>query len=1031
MLGLAAGVSLAAGPPAPRAHAPWTFRSDFAHGLTGWMSFPLVQDIGFDPSLFTAQEGGRTVLVRQVQPLGRKRLDLGFIRPLKFFASPASSVQLAYSLRAAGKLQSLRLILAGADGRRYAAALDSAPGEHTAKILGSELSLPAAGAKIQAVLVVARLEAPPARARERLTLASVEIHAERPPEVRLAAPALNRSEVGGESVAREVFAPGSSLRVRLGKPQAGARLEISDPQGKQIGSAGFSAAGAAALALVPGATPGLWKATVTCGEARTVFHFLVLGAAPPHPRILLSAKRLQELRTLPRYAHLRAEIHRQARELAARIAYNSAAGANINHLPGGTGLHPGFVGELKAYFRLLENYSNAISYNALDYSLSGDEASLAAGRRALLTVARWQTWTPPRFTSHGLHTYYEVGVFTQRVALGYDLIAPKLSAAEKRQVADAFWRQIISPTVDEYYLYNRMPLAASNWMANSLGGALAADVAAEGDVPEWRQREGAALGELLAAYQELLRGLFPGDGSEAEPAGYENFAMRGLSWGEAALNGVGIRPRGSTRMEQGFWWPYYAMVRPDMVLDTGDFDGRLDNLPGFAWGAEHAGIPALRDFYDRSAAHVALTAIAKVNHTGRALEQASSPLDLVCCTKPAAEGPLPPPSRVFPLRGSAVLRSGWKSTDTVISLRAGPWFNHEHHDEGSFQVAAFGHKLVSEAGYSAYYTDPNYPVYFIQAPGHNTVLLDGDPFSQADYNGDFWAAFARHPHFTNRLLSPGFDYLAADLTTAYAGQLSHYQREFIFLKPDFLVVRDTLRAPAPHVYTWLLHAAAGAELSTAADRATIQVPGAAAELLAAGPADGWKLKATPISIIKFDDLDHGVIHTPREFYLQSARGRAASFLVGMRFSASAKAEGELKTLTFSAGKGIEQTGTAPLGVMVRTGAGALTLDGFSTDGDVLGVRGASGVLAVDARKVSRGGEAQFLSSVPATVAWQRTGAALEASVSAQSAAKIEFRASGKPSEVRVDGASATFEYRGGMAVLKISAKGEHRVVIKP
>ena len=34
---------------------PWTFREDFRHGIPGWMSYPLAQDVGYDP-LFTQRK---------------------------------------------------------------------------------------------------------------------------------------------------------------------------------------------------------------------------------------------------------------------------------------------------------------------------------------------------------------------------------------------------------------------------------------------------------------------------------------------------------------------------------------------------------------------------------------------------------------------------------------------------------------------------------------------------------------------------------------------------------------------------------------------------------------------------------------------------------------------------------------------------------------------------------------------------------------------------------------------------------------
>jgi len=549
-------ILLLAGAPRSGARAPvstarvaWTFRADFSRGLSGWMSFPLAQDIGFDPSLYTVRDDGRAMLVRDVEPLGRQRLQLGVIRPLECIAGARAAVELEYALASAGQVSAFDLVLAAADGHRYTALLPLARGLQHVRITGNQLGLPADGTSIQAVALIARVEGPRSAGNDRLSVSQFIVSAERRPEVEIVSPLLERSEPGPAIVAREIVRGGSSLRVQV--VASSARVELTDGSGTKVTEAGITG-GAASISLGADATPGLWTAKVTSGPAETNFRFLVLGAIPPHPRILITEKRLDQLRRGSPYAGVRAQIHRQAQKLAGDITYNVAAGANIAQLPAGTGLHAAFVGELKSYFNVLERYANAIAYNALDYSINGDEAALASARRALLTAARWETWTPPRFTSHGLHTYYEVGVFAQRVALGYDLIAPHLTSSEKQEIARAFQRHIIDPTVKEYFLYNRMPLAASNWMANSLGGALAATVAVAGDDRDGGSEDTGALAALTAAYEQLLDGLFPGDGSEVEPAGYENFAMQGVSWGMAALDALGVRPRQAEKMWAGF-----------------------------------------------------------------------------------------------------------------------------------------------------------------------------------------------------------------------------------------------------------------------------------------------------------------------------------------------------------------------------------------------------------------------------------------------------------------------------------------------
>ena len=786
----------------------------------------------------------------------------------------------------------------------------------------------------------------------------------------------------------------------------------------------------ASIEMGPHPTPGLWRAEVTQGPGKTTFRFLVLGEIPAHPRLLLSKWRLDQLSHDARYAEIRRQIHRRAMALASQITYNPAAGDNIELMPSGPGIKPAAAGQLSPYVELVNAYSDAIAYNALDYRLNSDAASLAAARRALHALVQWHAWVPPRFRSHGLETYYQVGVMVQQVALGYDLIADQLSPQEREDVAQAFWEKVIQPTVQEYFLYNRDPIGASNWMANSVGGALAAAVAVAGDVPEWNQREAPAVAQLQFAFEQLLGGLFPGDGSEAEPTGYENFAMQGVSWGMTALAALDIRPRGTDQMLAGFWWPYYDTVRPGMELDTGDFDGHLKGLSGFAWSAEHAGIPELRALYD-GGTQLDLSRGATTDRNGHLLEEMLGPLDLACCSEPARAFKAPPPSRVFPGRGSAVLRSGWEPDATVVSIRVGPWFNHEHSDEGSFQVAAFGEKLIDEAGYANYYTDPNYPDYFTQAAGHNTLLVDRDPFSQAAFNGRYWSGF-EYPHFSAWLLGTSFDYLSADLTAAYDGRVPSYQREFVFLKPGVLVVCDRVRAASPHVFSWPLHTPAGSKLATVGTHASIQTVHAYASLTAAGPNTIWTTALTPIALEAFKDLDRQHIELLRELVLSSAKVTATQFIVAIKLGkGTTSPQPEMESWREASGEGLRAISGSPTSIIFRTGNGPLRIASVATDGSVLAwLGGDSSWLAIGARSVEDNKQVLLRATAPTDLTWERSPSGLELSLHNGTPDTIQVFNAVAPVSVDIDGQRVSASYMDGMVTLQALEAGEHHVSIR-
>ncbi len=1019
-------------PPEPAANlAPWTFRDNFRNGIPAWMSYPLAQDVGYDPTLWTRVRHGKAALVRQVPADGERRLEVGIIKPLGFYANQASLIRLTYQLRMGGRVGRVRLMLAAKDGQLFAAPLPSAPGWDRAILSGSELRLPVGALAIQAVVVEVEVQSPFPGSLNRLVLRRFVVQAEQPRRLPVLEPPLATPAAEGLPVDLKVLTAGESLRLSLRTANA-VHVAIYQPDGELYRSAVISPSEAGAIvrgsmALARSAPGGLWRAELQSLGASAEFHFVVVSHWPAHPRVLLRDRRLVELRGLLGTNALLKALVERARQLRSTLAYSPAAGSNIALLPR-ISVFPG----LPQYFALMESYSDAIADNAVEYRLNGSPQALRAARRALLTVAQWPTWTPPWFIAHGLHTYYEVGVFSERVAVGYDLIARELSLADKRRILEAFWKNSIEPVVEDYFINNRVPIAATNHMANSVGGALAAVVALEGDVPGWNARLNAALAELTVAYAHLLRGLFPGDGSEAEPAGYELFAMKGMSYGLAALSSLGIHVPGTQTMLQSYWWPRYAEVTPNLVLDTGDFGGKLRSLGGFAWEAEHSRDPSLRAFYDTAVVH-SLAAIPEVRHTGRGLESAPGLLNLTCCSRPAAPAPLPPASRLFPLRGSAVLRSGWKPTDTVISIRVGPWFNHEHHDQGTFQVAAFGEKLISEAGYADYYTDPHYPTYFMQAPGHNTILIDDDAFSQPGEAGRYWKALAHYPRFTAHLLSPRVDYLSADVAPAYAGRLERFQRQFIFLKPNILIVQDHVQSAEPHRFEWLLHIPVGARATIEGPEAFIEAQRAEAVLTALGANTQWRLKAVPLAGNRYGNLDRQKLHRPQEFRLGSPLGPKARFLVGMDFELRPGASRPLIPIQQKNAIGLAQAeDQAPWRLIFRTLPGNLRLDGVSSNGEILAERrglSREDVFATQTTFLHTDHHTALKANPAITAVLSRSPRRENLSLFLAAETDLKVRVPGKAVRVKLDGRAYRAVRRGEYLVFRQLARGEHEIRI--
>lgn len=907
-------------------YAPWSFVEDFSHGIPGWMSFPLAQDIGYDPSIYTSSIDGKYALVRDVVAEGQSGLRVGLAQPMSFRITPDSVIRLRYQIDMSGKTGPGELVVGTKSGRKYSASLPTEKGEHQIEIRGSLLRVPSSGDDVEIVVIEADTADPILGAHNRLVIKDMRIEAEMNAAVPVVFPRLERSSTLGTPVAvTTVKTNDPVLPIQLGPESGDPEIALYDGSGRKVKT---EAVGKGPISLGPPPTPGLWRASVTNGGAESNFRFLVLGDVPAHPRLLLTPERLEQLRSQMPSDALKKIVREQAALYAAQISYNPKAGDNIR-LMSPDSVIPG----LPNYSKLITAYGNAIVLNALDYRLRNSPQSLDVARRALLTVSQWPTWTPNWFAAHGLHTYYQTGMFSQWTAFGYDLIASELSPSEKSQIADAFYRNAIAPAVEEYFSNDRMPLAASNHMSHAVAGAIADCIAVYGDVPDWDTRFAPALAKLMVSYEDLLSGLFPGDGSEAEPSGYQDFALEGLSLGAAALQRIGIRPNGTERMIQSFWWPHYIQYKPGYLLDTGDFNGSLGALSGYAWMAEYGGDPTLRAFYDSAISHSLKSLFKPGNGTP---QYAPDMLDLVCCTKPAQAVPSAPLSRLFPLRGSAALRSGWDQDATVISLRVGPWFNHEHHDEGSFQVASHGEVLIGEAGYTEYYFDPHYQNYFTQAPGHNTVMLDNDAFSQNSYQGRYWKSFDHFPTVTEHILGDGIDYLSADLTPAYNGSLKGFTREFLFLKPGLLLVHDRLSGDSPHSYSFMLHVPPGAAPRVDETSAEIRGKDASVFIAAAGATTHWKLEAAPIPVTAYENFDKNPVEPRSMFRIESAKSRDAAFTVGMQFLPTASAAGTLKTFSTENADGFSAD-DGKVTALFRNNAGDLSHGDLSTDGGVLAV----------------------------------------------------------------------------------------------
>jgi hypothetical protein len=162
-------------------------------------------------------------------------------------------------------------------------------------------------------------------------------------------------------------------------------------------------------------------------------------------------------------------------------------------------------------------------------------------------------------------------------------------------------------------------------------------------------------------------------------------------------------------------------------------------------------------------------------------------------------------SRAFPDGGYYVMRDGWTPTADFMLLDGGPHgapalnHAHAHADALGFDLAAAGRTLLVDPGTYTYTGARAWRDHFRTSPAHNTLTVDGESSSvpAGPFRWQHAADASTHAWHTHTR----FDYFAAthDGYARLADPVTH-ERAVLFLKDDYWLIRDRVRAAGPHRY---------------------------------------------------------------------------------------------------------------------------------------------------------------------------------------------------------------------------------------
>lgn len=1047
---LACGSPLLAAPPDSKAPVlePAVIVEDFQHDRLGeFASYPPAQDNGYDPSLApTARYGapdGRA-LMREVRPTAAGPLHIGFIRQFDLVSAPDMNLGFQYRLEAPGAAEAIEVGLAVRDGRRYVARTPGRGGAWVpARFQASDFRATEGGgtlppdARIEAIYIVAVLPAANPAVTYRFLIDDLRIAARRAAGFELLSPRARAVAAWRALTAERGFVRGEAVVIEAAAPVPLAAVDgiLLGPDDEEIARSALrrDVAGRWAaddLHTIRETDPrGVWTAVLIgrTADGRQVssrVRFIVSDREPQrHPRLLVDAGDRERLRAQTK--------HPEMAELWTRLAAGAKSARDTGPVAHGGELFERLDREyllpsLSAYFDVVNRARTRIANNALVAWIEQDDEAFNAARQTMLEVAGWGRWEPPWFNAMGQHTYYPAGLLAAAVALGYDLLYDRLSEEERRRIRQALLERVILPTWREYVVDNRVMANTSNWISHTVGGAIFAAAAIAGD---GSPNEAAALhlplNGLLLKIEAHMAASFLADGSYGEGISYLEFDLDTLG---PMLNAVervlGHTYWDRTHVLSSLAYPLHTLAQPPSEsLDQGDTHPPAGH--GIGPVVSRSDDPVLRWYAGRFGA--------------RTIWDFMSFSDRVAPEPPSGHG-----SRLFGVKGNAVFRTGWGEDDAIVLFRAGPTFNHNHNDQGSFLIRNFGEGLATEAGWSDYYKDPYYGTFFTQAIGHSTLLVDGHPESQVIADTRQFAALDRYPRITDYVSSRFYDALGSDLASVYP-RLSAYTRRLAYLKPDLLVVFDRVTAHEPAQYNVLLHVADRGRATTTdhggrfeGARATLSLRAFSSEPTAIALRDGR--------------ISYPVLATrappepppqPAFFDLQTTRPAGAAWVISVlamrpRARDADALAAAVEPISAGGWTGIRASRDGRREtVLFRTSdaAGALSFEEWTTDAASwmvsegpnfrrFGVQGA--------RRLERDGQLLLAADAPIDAAVQFGTAGVEADVRTNEDGVLRLALERRPRRVTIDGREvppASWRHSGQVLAVPIPA-GESRIVVE-
>lgn len=165
-------------------------------------------------------------------------------------------------------------------------------------------------------------------------------------------------------------------------------------------------------------------------------------------------------------------------------------------------------------------------------------------------------------------------------------------------------------------------------------------------------------------------------------------------------------------------------------------------------------------------------------------------------------------SKFFAEGGYFAMRDGWTETDNFLLVDGGELGalngGHGHSDALSIETAIGGKTLLVDSGTYTYHESDEMRDYFRTTIAHNTLIIDGK--SQSEPGGKFSWKTRAEVKIQTQISEDRFDFFEAS-HNGYERlkDSATHQRSILFLKNDYLIMRDFVETRGTHDYALNFH----------------------------------------------------------------------------------------------------------------------------------------------------------------------------------------------------------------------------------